>query len=98
MPDYFEDNPEDLDTAGEIRGAIRAAGGNPMDVDTEQQATFGWSILNGWEDDPPDSRADPEVLAAEAEMVADSLQNEYGVDVMDWPDIEDAPPWYDGRR
>lgn len=97
MVDVFDNNPEGLDTAGEIRGAIRAAGGNPMDTDTREQAQFGLSILKSWEDDPPASRADPSVLAAEAELVADTLQNEHGVDDIEWPDIEGAPAWYDGR-
>lgn len=98
MPNYFDDNPSDLDTAAEIRRAVREAGGDPMDVDTENKATFGLAILNGWEDDPPPSRENAAVMAAETEMVADALENEYGVDVEEWPEIENAPSWYDGRR
>ena len=91
--DYFGNNPDDLDSPDEARMAVWEADGDPMNIGTEQEATFAWSILNSWEDDPPESRSDPSVFAAEVEMVADELQDD-GVEVDDWPDIRGAPDWY----
>jgi hypothetical protein len=89
MPDYLDDNPPELDTPDETRGAIRDAGGNPMDVGEQKEAVFAWSLMHGSK--PRDS---PTLNAAETEMVATSLTEEHGVDIDDWPDIPGAPPWY----
>jgi hypothetical protein len=93
--ELFENNPSDLDSEAEIEAAVRAAGGDPMDSDSEDKALFGWSLLNSYEGDPPESRADPAVFAAEAELQAANLHDEHGIVVDDWPDIEGAPDWYD---
>lgn len=99
MFDFFANNPDRLDTPAEIRDRVRAAGGDPMDIGTQEQAQFAWSLLHSWEDDPPPSRTDPAVMAAETEFVADALVHDYGVELDEWPAIRDAPPWYDrGRR
>lgn len=97
MPHYLEDNPDPFDTPEEVREAVREAGGDPMNVGTQQEAQFAWAILGSWADDPPASREDPAVYAAETEFVADELEHTYGVDLMTWPAIEDAPAWYERR-
>ncbi|MFB6256292.1 MAG: hypothetical protein ABEH58_06130 [Haloplanus sp.] len=94
--DIFSNNPDELDSEQEIEAAIRGAGGDPMDSDTEDKALFGWSLLNSYEDNPPASREDPAVFAAETEMQAANLHDEHGIVVDDWPVIENAPEWYDG--
>lgn len=96
MPNYLEDNPPQFDSVSDVQRSVRSFGGDPMDIDTEQKATFGFSLLNAWENesDRPDSRRDPDVMAAETEMVATAMSEEYGVEPKDWPDIEGAPDWY----
>jgi hypothetical protein len=96
MPDYFDDNPMGLDSNEDVREAVRGAGGNPMDIGTQEQATFALSLLNAWEndDDRPQSRRESEVFAAESEMVIGALENDYGVEVDDPPEFDDEPDWY----
>lgn len=96
--DPLANNPDGLDTRAEIRDDLRDDGINPMDVDSQDKAQAGWSYLHSFEDEPPADRGGrtDSQLAAESEMVADALDEEYGVEVGDWPEIGGAPEWYDG--
>lgn len=66
--DPLEDNPPDLDTRAEIAEEIRDRGHDPMDIRSNEQLTFGWSLLHG---DAPGDRSD-ETVALEAERIIDA--------------------------
>lgn len=92
--DFLRNNPSNLDSREEIREAVREAGGDPMDTETQEETQFAWSLEHR-----SDIRPTPKLRAAETELIAQVAQDRYGEDVSDWdwPDIPNAPAWYDGK-
>lgn len=87
MEDPLADNPPGLDSREEIAEEIERRGHDPMDIKSNQQLTFGWSLLHrGESGNRPGGRSE-ETMALEAERVI-SAANERDVELSDPVDLE----------
>jgi hypothetical protein len=85
MVDPLADNPPELDTRAEIAEEVRSRGHDPMDIRSNDQLVFGWSLLHG---DAPGDRSD-ETVALEAERIIDAA-DERGIMLEDPVDVDET--------
>lgn len=71
-PDW-EDNPDDLDTPEEVRDDLRDSGLNPMNVGSEDEATFGHFLVHAFADDDDLGGRTPEQLEAEHDLTVGAM-------------------------
>lgn len=73
-PDW-DDNPEHLDTPAEVRADLRDSGLDPMDTETEEEASFGHFLVHSFADDDDLGGRSPAQLEAEHDMVVEAMQD-----------------------
>lgn len=76
-PDWH-DNPDHLDTPDEVRDDLRESGLDPMNVGTEEEATFGHFLIHGFEDDEGLGGRTADQLEAEHDMTVEAMAD-FGV-------------------
>ncbi|MFB6200397.1 MAG: hypothetical protein ABEI98_00095 [Halorhabdus sp.] len=86
-PDW-EGNPSNLDTAAEVQEEFVAAGLDPMNVDSAEEAEFGHFLVHSFADDRDHGGRTEAQLEAEHDMVVASL-DDYGIDHSSPLDLED---------
>lgn len=71
-PDW-QTNPFGLRSPDEVRDSLRAAGLNPMNVGTPDEAAFGHSLVHSFADDPDHGGRTESQLEAEHDLTVDAM-------------------------